>query len=477
MVNPQWTKIALRAIFKSAIFICLVVNGYEIVDGTKTIVLELPISKAQNTLDTSSHFELVQLVLPVVSAFECKNGEKVWMNEPWTPGLAVVIRQAYADFASLLHQHTAVSFMDRLWISWTGELVNNEWRYLTDREPCWYSTNSKNAFRFFMNTHGWPVPPGLAPSEVSNTTEEYWHLVDRWYQTSLLDFGRMHLAIASQELAHVGVRLVVKFPAFPFPNAAWGYLAGYNGSTSLEQAFQVVSNFSNVDVWLPGIDPPLRPEFSQLVEQLESANFQVWTSFQTALTSPISPIEWELVHNALELYSMDGLVAMNSIELDGAMENLKNTQYVNPFTARKWYSLKIAAAVESADLVTFELVPNHLEKIPFQALVPSSFHAPQSWLDNHNGHFHFENGWKAQFLPRTLNEDIGIPGLDSTKKYWFWIGQVDCDRVAPTGHFYMMVNVTVSSAPTFELDDVYEMSCGNTHILNLQQHSMDRFLS
>jgi len=444
---------------------------------------------------------LVKIQFPVKSPFVCVDQQQTLnMQEPWTPNLAHDIRAYYSQLGAVLDQHPAGrSWLDHLWLSWSGDLADDEWRYPTNTEPCWFSADAKASFTrhlidrsLYVVTKPLQLVSDIAPTdmpvEFDNLTDVYWQIVDEWYQTSLVDFGRMHLAIAAQELSAIsGVRLLVKLPAYPFTNAHFAFLAGYNDSLSFESVLRAVREYPTVDVVLPGIDVSSSTSLDAYEEIVVLAKQtlgvpQVWAAFRTHLVQ--TPDHWSEIHSLLQLYAMDAFLPLTSVDQEGASANLMSVVYANPTQARRWMFVKIAATLDPQQApsqqqqgepeITFHPIDGTL-MVPLQIVLPSSVRSvPQTWLDNHNHAFHLRADWFTDMYQRTdSTQDVGIPGLDPSKTWWIWIAEIDCDSLPPTGYLHVAVNVTHFP----EMDDVYELSCGSVHLLTLAQHKMDRFLA
>jgi hypothetical protein len=461
------------------------IQGYQVVDGTNFVVFEpSTLLPTLNAIQAERKYVVAKIFVNLPrnqsdADFLCVDGKRISMMQPWAPFLEVHIRRTFSKIASILEGHPGRSFVKTILVTWTGELTEDEWRFSTDVEPCWFSGSAKASFTAFLCNSSAVCPASnIAASDIpeafqgANETliQTYWHIVDKWYQTSLVDFGRTLITIASTELLPLGVRLVVKLPAFPFLSAHWAYLAGYNSSLTFFQIFEVLKRFGGrINVWIPGIDFAAGiDEFEKVIDFAKGVGIEnVWTSFRTHLTQ--TPDHWNEIHNLLQIHSIDAFVAMNQFELDGSLQFLTNTLLKNPFEARKFFSLRLAASVPSDVQATPEFSSLSDIPIPFQLLVPPSSSIPAEWFQRHNGIFHFSSSVHLPFyFKNDPTMDVGIPSLDPSKNWWIWTGKIDCDSVAPTGHFLIMVNVT--DHPT--LDDVFELSCGLSHILDLSLHTL-----
>lgn len=477
-------------------------SSFQVYNLTSSVPTVQDVDSLETLLDVAWTFQpsafLLQLRVPVPAyenslLYECADGTQIPRRlQPWHPMSMIISRRFYASMAATLAQHPARTLIDHIVLSWTSEADDDEWRHPTSHGTCWYSQAAQQSFAHFMSLDTPTVPGSNVPT---NTTliDAYWQQVDNWYQTSLLEFGRAQLQMANAAFGPLGLRLLVRFPAFPFLNPHWAFVAGYGGGENgpdanttasaagmralldvVEQCSRLFQN--NIDIFLPGIDQlfvsPM-DEWSEAVEWAHKRQLQVYTGFRTHLVQ--TQLHWQEVHGLMQIHDVAGFIGdtVNEVQQTAIYLQPFARGLRNPYRARVWRPMRIAATHSNPNVWAVVFAPvQPTVKIPIQVMIPDRIQANELWLLEHNFQFHLQSTWSTPLFALSATDvgHVGIPNLDPTKRWWAWTGLIDCDLVAPLSGFQARVNA--SFAQQADEQDVYELPCGGNHILDLALHTI-----
>lgn len=481
-------------------------NAVTVLDAT---TLQLVLDHAWTTMEPGL---IIQLRIPATTPgssdqlYACQDGTRIPNRlQPWSPTNMKTSRRFYDQLAAVLIHHPARALVDHLALSWTADADDDEWRHPVDKGTCWYSAAAQQSFSNFLeqqkkktNSTTLPPPPQIPGANVPSDSGEaatYWQHVDDWYQQSLLLFGRAQLNMAVAAFQPLGLQLLVRFPAFPFLNPHWAFVGGYGvgmdpgvfnvSSTSssadvdkylptLDKFFAIVQETGAHSILLPGIDQLFASPtmaWGDAVQWAQNRHLQVFTSFRTHLVQ--TQEHWQQVHSLMQLHDIVGFIADTPDEAVQAHQYLQPfaRSYQNPYRARKWTPIRIAATTTTGLAVTFAPSSSSLLlKIPFQLMIPDNIQVTDLWLVNYNFQFFLQATWSTPLFPLGTSDlgNIGIENLDPTKKWWAWTGLVDCDFLAPSRKFQARFNVSNAAMD----DDIYELPCGGAQVLDLSAHTL-----
>lgn len=394
-------------------------------------------------------WQLVPATNELQIGYECEGGFTIRdQYSPWDQEAPPQTRRSLASAAQVIKRHPARALIDHVVIAWTGKEEAFEWRFPTRvQSQCIQSQAAQQSLAVWRRTQ-----------QVTENAEEL------WYQASLMDLGRRHLQAAQAHLGPLGIRRMVKLPAYPYLNPHWAWVAGlqnsHNDSTALYKMLQICKD-TDTDIWLPGIDSTPQQPWADAVESALALHIP------TVWTSAIKPDLITSQDQWLEIGAYMGGNNIGAFVTSSLSETTLAAQYIAQFQQRfaSWYlprhwnrvALLVATLPGSPEATWHPL--NHW--LPVQVQLPGHIHLPPGWWEQHyNLRFLLTPTWSAGLypLPTPLTLDtisaLGcttLPsGVDSARTWWAWTGLIDCE-------FTLGQSIVSAAVNSSTLGDVFDL--------------------